>query len=187
MSKILTTSQIKSYWNSFSNTYEKSLLNTTKQINTLMLPHLKISPEQTVCDCGCGTGSGAEILLHYYPNLKKILANDISESMIIKAKEKKLKNTELHLASGENLPYDSSSCDRYISNLTLHFVESPEKMIKEAYRVLKSSGIAVLSVPGNPDHLNLLKVIGRSLKNVGLEQDQQRNPFHLSEKAKLFY
>ena len=150
-----------------------------------MLPHLKISPDHTICECGCGTGSGVEILLHYYPNLNKILANDISESMIIKAKEKNLKNTELHLASCENLPYEYESCDRYISNLTLHFVENPEIMIKEAFRVLKSPGIAVFSVPGKADHLNLLKVIGRSLKNAGLQPDQQRNPFHLSEKAKI--
>jgi ubiquinone/menaquinone biosynthesis C-methylase UbiE len=150
-----------------------------------MIPLLNLSSHHTIAECGCGTGSGIHLLQQHYPKLSKILANDISEVMLSKAKTKNFTNTDFFLASNEELPYESSSCDRYISNLTLHFVENPQKMLAEAWRVLKPSGIAVFSVPGKEDELNILKVIEKCLKNAGGSNNHQRNPFRLNDIAKL--
>ena len=82
MSIIRTALETREYWNNFSTAYEKFYLKTTLQVNNLLIPLLNLDPSHTVARCGCGTGAGVEILLRHYPNLTKMLANDLSESMI---------------------------------------------------------------------------------------------------------
>jgi ubiquinone/menaquinone biosynthesis C-methylase UbiE len=185
MAKIRSTEEVRVYWNTFAETYEKNFLKTTLQINSALLPHLSLHPSHTVAESGCGTGSGIELLLQQCPSLSKILANDISEVILQKAKDKNLPNTDFFLSSNENLPYESNSCDRYISNLSLQIVENPQNVLNEAFRVLKPSGIAVFSVPGKTEEFNFFCVLRRCLASAGVEPSQERSNFHLNDKENL--
>lgn len=177
--------ETRAYWNNFATIYEKFFLKTTIQINNLIIPLIDLHPSHTIAECGCGTGSGVELLLHYYPNLSKILANDISETMIQIAQSKNLPNSEFFVANNENLPYDSNSCDRYISNLSLFLVENPENMLKEAWRVLKPGGKAVFSVFGVPGEHNFYILYSKSANKIGIELPVAKNYFHLNDKTYL--
>lgn len=183
--KIKTTNEVREYWNEFANSYERHFLKTTLQINTLLIPLLKLRNEDVIAEVGCGTGTGAEIILHYYPSITKILANDISEPMIQKAQSKNLANTEFVIANNETLPYNSASCDKYVSNLSLQIVENPELMVNEAFRVLKPNGIAVFSVWGKKETNNLFQIIGKAFVNAGGVPRQERSNFHLGDQEKM--
>ena len=52
------------------------------------------------------------------------------------------------IASAEDLPVASNTCDNVISTQMLEHVKNPPQVIKEIYRVLKKGGVAYLSAPG---------------------------------------
>lgn len=181
MAKVKSAEESREYWNDLSESYEKFYTKVTMQVNTLLIPHLNLDSSHTIAECGCGTGSGIQLLLNNFPNISKILASDLSDQMIQIAQSKSFPNTELTMCNNESLPYDSESCDRYISNLSLHYAEHPEIMLREAFRVLKTGGIAVLSVWGRPEENNIFKIIGRVNVKAGIELPKERNPFFLSD------
>lgn len=185
MAKVKSEEESRHYWNTLAEAYEKYYIKVSLHVNTIILPLLSIDPSHTVAECGCGTGTGIQLLFHYYPTLSKILANDLSDQMIQIAQSKNFPNTELRICNNENLPYDSESCDRYVSNLSLHFVEHPENMLKEAYRVLKIGGIAVLTVWGKPSENNILKVMASASIKAGVEIPKERSPFYLNDQELL--
>ena len=183
--KVRSTEDTRQYWNEFADSYERHYLKTTLQVNTLLIPLLKLTSQDTIAEVGCGTGTGAEIILHYYPSIKKILANDISEPMIQKAQSKSLPNTEFVLANNESLPYSSESCDKYVSNLSIQIVENPELMAREAFRVLKPNGTAVFSVWGKKEASNVFQIMGKAYISAGGEPKQERSNFHLGDQEKM--
>ena len=99
------------------------------------MPLLRINENDIVVETGCGTGTGIELILNSCPSIRKRLANDISEHMLERLRQNnyQLTNTDFFLASNENLPYKSATCDHYISNLSFLIVERPEEMVQEAY------------------------------------------------------
>ena len=181
MARVKSTEEIREYWNNFADNYEKNYNQNSIQINSVLIPLLYLSPEHVVAECGCGTGSGVELLLKFCPNLSKILANDLSEVILEKAKAKDLPNVDYFVASNEALPYESNSCDRYISNLSLQLVENPRAMLSEALRVLKPNGLAVMSVWGKTDEFNFFTAMRRCLNAVGIEPPNERSKFHLNK------
>ena len=185
MAKVRSTEDIRLFWNTFADSYEKNFNTSTILLNSMLVPLLSLSPDHTVAECGFGTGSGIEIILNHCPNINKILANDISDAMLLKAQMKNLKNTELVLAPNENLPYESSSCDRYISNLSIHIVENPKKMLEEAFRVMKPGAIGIISTIDIPKEFSFVNTNKQCLIAAGAEFPNDRSMFHLSEKGHL--
>ena len=181
MARVKSTEEIREYWNRFADNYEKNYNQNTIQVNTILLPLLHLSPDHVVAECGCGTGSGVELLQKACPNLSKVLANDLSEVILEKAKSKNLENVEYFVASNEALPYESNSCDRYISNLSLQLVENPRNMLSEALRVLRPNGLAVFSVWGKTEEFNFFTVVRRCLNAIEVEPPKERNNFHLNK------
>ena len=181
MARVKTTEEIRVFWNSFADKYENTYNHNTIQVNSMLIPLLNLSPEHVVAECGCGTGSGVELLLKYCPGLSKILANDLSEVLLEKAKEKNLPKVDYFVASNEALPYESNSCDRYISNFTLQLVENPRVMLSEALRVLKPNGLAVMSVWGRTDEFNFFTILNRCSDAMGIEPPKVRSNFHLNK------
>ena len=87
-------------------------------------------------DIGCGTGVTLACLDHIKPGLD-FTGLDASPYMLDIA-AKTLKNrTELYKGVAEALPFEDNSFNFAILNLTLEFVENPEKAIAEAARVAK--------------------------------------------------
>lgn len=60
-----------------------------------------------------------------------------------------LKNLQLGLAKGENLPFDSNSQDLVLNSFLLDRLEDPAKGLEEMYRVLKPEGKLILITPLN--------------------------------------
>jgi len=109
---------------------------------------LKIKTKSAeVLDYGCGTGNFAKEISLFQP--KKIVAIDISEEAIKKAKEKLEegnKKIDYRVDNCENLSLESNSFDVAYGSGILHHLNL-KKSLDELNRVLKKNGIIVFAEP----------------------------------------
>ncbi|OMJ87342.1 hypothetical protein SteCoe_10937 [Stentor coeruleus] len=181
---IKSSEELKSYWDSYSETYVINCEVSTTGIFHNMIPLCRLKQDSKVLEVSCGSGNGLEILRNYLPSSITIYGSDISPKMIEKAQEKNLVNVHLTVADNENLPYSENFCDRYIASLSLNIVPNPETMLKEAFRVLVPGGIAVFSVLGREEPTNLSTLVSKSCKTLGLVSNY-RSIFYLNNDQNL--
>jgi len=97
-----------------------------------------------IIDAGCGFGKWVLFLTNRGYNIKGVDNNRLA---IKKLKEF---NNSLQVEYGDilKLQYPDNSFDAYISmGVVEHFQEGPSQALKEAYRVLKPSGLIFISTP----------------------------------------
>ena len=96
-------------------------------------------------------------------------------------------NCRLALENNESLSdnIQANYFDIYLSNLSLHLVENPVKMLKEGRRVLKKGGKVGLSVWGRKENSDFFTIIPRVLKEFGVKLPDIRSNFHLSDRDRL--
>ena len=99
-------------------------------------------PNHKLIDVACGTGDIAELLLNNISNSSKITCVDPNQGMINKGKEKlnKFKDLNWVVAEAENLPISNNSFDFYTISFGLRNTKNLNKVLNEAYRVLKPGG-----------------------------------------------
>ena len=100
-----------------------------------------------VLDYGCGVGNFAQEVSSFGP--KKIVAVDISEEAIKKAKKKleeANKNIDFRVDNCENLSLDSNSFDVVYGSGILHHLDL-KKSLNEINRVLKKDGAIIFMEP----------------------------------------
>ena len=112
-------------------TWKKNLIN-------MMNP----STNQNLIDVACGTGDIAKLFLNSVNCNSHITCVDPNKGMIEKGKEKlkEFKNLKLIISSAENLPINSNKFDFYTISFGLRNTKNLNKVLKEAYRVLKPGG-----------------------------------------------
>lgn len=123
---------------------------TDEIILTALLDNLNRRERVTIVDFGGGTGRWLEMLDNYFRKSSFILI-DLSEDMIKRAKMRKaageFKN-DLNIIQADigKVPLENCSSDYVISTYNpLSFCDDPQKVISEAYRVLKHGGRAMVS------------------------------------------
>lgn len=96
-----------------------------------------------VADLGCGTGALLEFLA---PVCSRVIGVDNSEDMLGAARQRihNQENIELFQADLSTLPLEPDTVDAAICVLTLSYVPDVLGVLKEAKRVLKSSGRLVI-------------------------------------------
>lgn len=104
----------------------------------------------SVVDVGSGTGFNTEGIVKMVPN-RQITCVDQSPHQMSKAKAKPvLQGCTFLEGDAENLPLESNSFDRYVSAGSIEYWPDPAKGIREAYRVVKPGGIALMIGPLEP-------------------------------------
>jgi ubiquinone/menaquinone biosynthesis C-methylase UbiE len=106
----------------------------------------KLLPSNLVlADIGCGTGSLTRELARV---AKKVIAVDLSQEMIRRAKlltrEKDISNVEFRRGDAAALPLSRDSVDAAFCVMVLHFLECPERAVRELCRVTRPGGSIVL-------------------------------------------
>ncbi|ODS37565.1 MAG: hypothetical protein A7315_13355 [Candidatus Altiarchaeales archaeon WOR_SM1_79] len=96
----------------------------------------KAVPEGKGLEIGVGTGRFAE-------PLKIDVGIDPSENMLKIAESRAVKTV---LGKGEELPFEDNEYDFVLIAFTICFVDDPDKMIKEAMRVLKKKGRIIVGI-----------------------------------------
>ena len=112
-------------------------------------------PRGKMLELGCGTGHWTDFLVE---NGFNVDALDASDEMLAVARSKNI-NAKFSLGISEKLPYHDNSFSLASSFTMLEFVDDPQKVISEIYRVLKPSGWLILGL------LHGKSVIGKNKNN----------------------
>lgn len=169
--------QSNEYWDQFSNFYNDNLSRMNFQATSIMHDHLDLPKAQCVLETASGNGDGSKDILRRLPKHSKFHATDFSTEMVeswrnnvnLDEYDVQIKHEvsdAMDLASVE-----SASMDRYISGLCLHLVPDPDRMIKEAVRVLRPNGIAGFTITGKFDNCGVLKI-----QELALASLEKREP-----------
>lgn len=96
-----------------------------------------------VADLACGAGSVAAALA---PHVSRVIAVDNSPAMLKSAARRVTGHANVELRQGdlEALPLEDASCDAALLVLALTYVADPAPVLREAARVLRPGGRAVV-------------------------------------------
>jgi len=97
-----------------------------------------------VLDVGCGDGTTLSLIKRHYGNFQDF-GFDISERAVKLAKDKGV-NAFVQNAD-DPFPFPDSFFDVIICSEVLEHLVFPGKCVKEIYRVLRSGGVAIFSIP----------------------------------------
>jgi ubiquinone/menaquinone biosynthesis C-methylase UbiE/DNA-binding transcriptional ArsR family regulator len=127
-----------------------------------------------VADLGCGTGNVAELLA---PCVTRVFAVDSSPAMLDAAKLRLADVNNVEFVEGElgRLPLADSSVDAAVLALVLHHLEDPGAAMREACRVLKPSGTALVVDMIAHDRAEYRKTMGH--KHLGFAPEALRALF----------
>ena len=122
---------------------------------------------KSVVDIACGEGYGSYLLAG---SAESVVGIDIEPECISHAKNKHNKdNLTFLLGSCDKIPVDSQSVDIVISFETIEHHDRHEEMISEIKRILKPSGVLIISSPNRLTYSDI---------------PNYQNPFHVKE---LYY
>lgn len=119
-----------------------------------------LKPGMTVLDLGSGAGIDVFIAAKAVAPTGKAIGLDITDEMLKRARANKVKlgiaNAEFWKGEIEDMPVESGSIDRIISNCVINLVPNKQKAFSEMYRVLKTGGkftvsdiVSVGEIPGD--------------------------------------
>lgn len=119
-------------------------------------------PGAVVLDAACGEGYGSYLMKMW--GAKSVEGVDVDEKTIELASSL-FKDDDLHYSKQnvQDLPYADNTFDLIVSLETIEHVDDASKFLKEIKRVLKPSGVVILSCPNDKYYY---------------EKDNIVNPFH---------
>jgi ubiquinone/menaquinone biosynthesis C-methylase UbiE len=120
-----------------------------------MANRLKIKPGDTILDVGTGTGTLLPYLLNKVGTGGEIVALDVAEKMLSKAKSKKFAgHVDFLCADVMAIPVASGVCDAVICYSSLPHFGNKSKAMTEMNRVLKAGGWAFVCHTSGRKHIN---------------------------------
>lgn len=122
-------------------------------------------------DIGTGTGRILEV---FAPHIQRGLGIDLSPDMLTLARaalaEKGLSHCQVRLGDMYDIPVGNESFDLVISHQVLHFADDPALALREAARVLRPGGLAVI-VDFAPHEREFLRDEHRH-RRLGFDEDE---------------
>lgn len=194
---------LKLFWDTYQKNYTKYLEIETLPLSQMLynLSHISIlNANSKILELSIGGGKAFENLIKQTP-CKIIFGGDLSENMLREAnsylelqlgsnfKNYKNKNINTLILDNEDLSqFDDNYFNTIISNLSIHLVSDPNKMLNEMHRVIdknnKNSTITV-SVWGRPQNNFIFSIIPKHMKLLNFEIPNIRSNYHLSKKSKI--
>jgi len=108
-----------------------------------------LRPGQTVLDLGSGAGVDCFLAARRVGPEGHVIGVDMTEAMLTKARQNASRggftNVEFRKGEIENLPVESGTVDRIISNCVINLAPDKARVFAEAHRVLKPGGSITVS------------------------------------------
>lgn len=145
--------EIAAYFDERADSWDESGCSGESRVQGAVLSLVDLKPGGTVLDLGCGTG----VMIPFYlaAQAGKIVAVDVSEKMVERAREKFGNEPSVELRASDALSLDEG--ERFdaavIYNAYPHF---PDKLalVEKVYRMLKPSGRFVVAHGSGKDAIN---------------------------------
>ncbi|MEX0649787.1 MAG: class I SAM-dependent methyltransferase [Candidatus Andersenbacteria bacterium] len=115
-----------------------------------------------VLEIAAGTGITTEHMRNALPESVHIVATDISEAMLVFARQKRghLQNVAWEAADAMDLLYEDNSFDAVVCQFGIMFFPDKEKGLVEMLRVLKPGGTLIINVWDSQDKNRVVRLCG---------------------------
>ncbi|MGA7677525.1 MAG: methyltransferase domain-containing protein, partial [Dehalococcoidia bacterium] len=132
----------KEKWDVRAKTFDERRFNYFRYMQKRLVSLLNLKENQRLLDLGCGTGWAVRYAARLVNERGEFYGIDISSNMVEKAKTSSAdyKNVQFYQASADRLPFGNDFFDFIICSNSFHHYFSPDKVLNEAYRVLKPKG-----------------------------------------------
>ncbi len=108
-----------------------------------------LQPGQTVLDLGSGAGVDCFLAARRVGPSGFVIGVDMTDEMLAKARSNAQRggftNVEFREGDIENLPVESATVDRVISNCVINLAPDKARVFAEVYRVLRAGGVVTVS------------------------------------------
>lgn len=112
-----------------------------------------------IIEAGCGLGRYVYYLSQFGIDIEGIDFEKNTVDRLIQFNNKNKLNAKFRVGDVTKLPYDNESLSGYVSlGVIEHFIEGPDLALKEAYRVLRPGGMAVITTPNLSFSVRYLKM-----------------------------
>lgn len=107
-------------------------------------------PGLQVIDVGSGTGFTTQGIVKRVPGAQVVCVDQSPHQMARARAKADLQACTFQLGDAEQIPFETDRFDRYVSAGSIEYWPNPLQGIREAYRVIKPGGIALLIGPLEP-------------------------------------
>jgi SAM-dependent methyltransferase len=132
--------QPRKYFNEKAAHWDQMVEDKTLQGLDLIIKGLEIKPGSVVLDVGTGTGILIPFLKEAVGDSGSIVALDLAEEMLKRAKEKHGEQVRYVQGDIVNTPFEDNSFDEMICNSCFPHFQDKEVAVKEMMRILKPGG-----------------------------------------------
>ena len=139
----------------------EGMYNPHLRITQQALERMNVQPGERVLDLGCGAGLGSRLLGEAVGSKGQVLAMDISDRMLLRARAANamLKHVAFTCGSSEHLPFADNFFNKALSVEAFYYFEDQEKALTELQRVLAPSGRLFVLICLYKDHQDSLATV----------------------------
>ena len=159
--------EVAAYFNERAGKWDESGCSGENRVQGAVLSLVDLKPGDSVLDLGCGTG----VMIPFYlaAQAGKVVAVDVSEKMVERAREKFGNEPSVELRASDALSLDES--ERFnavvIYNAYPHFFEKAA-LVEKVYRLVKTEGRFVVAHGSGKDVINRHHEAVASVVSCGL-------------------
>jgi ubiquinone/menaquinone biosynthesis C-methylase UbiE len=178
----------KEMWDSRAEIYDRCLA-FLRWTQKKLVSVLQLGENPHLLDLGCGTGWAVRYAASLTNGHGKFYGIDISSKMIKKAEASSTNYRNVHFrrANAEELPFENGIFDRIICSNAFHHYSDPDKVVREACRVLKPQGrIYILDVTAD-GFTRILDRLAKKLERGHVKIYSTEEYRSLFEKVGLLY
>lgn len=146
----------------------------SREVAAIFVASLEADPGLRWLDVGCGTGALTSSILDI-AEPDSVEGVDASAAFVDQAEKRLTGLATFHVASGDDLPFESAMFDIVVSGLALNFMPDPESALVEWARVTRPGGRIAVYVWDYRERMGFLRAFWDAVANLdpeGAQQDQ---------------
>ena len=154
-----------------------------EKVKQRLLALKKRNESDKILDIGCGTGFIINLAKNIFSEIHGV---DITIAMLEKIDIENY-NITLHNSVAEQLPFEDASFDLVTSYAFIHHVEKYEDVLKDAYRVLNSTGIMYIDLEPNKQFWTVMDSLDKTKNYSTILNKEVDSVLHTDEKVSKEY